>query len=76
MLDLSPKNFVFSKTFISDFSYIEIWLTDQNSKLLKLEDEIKITLVVNYNLTYKMTHYLFHYRDRISVKEYGIFVFC
>ena len=47
LLDISPKNFVFSKTFISEFSYIEIWHTDQNSKLLKLEDKIKITLVVN-----------------------------
>ena len=76
MLDISPKNFVFSKTFISEFSCIEIWLTDQNSELLKLEDKIKITLAVNKNLTYKMTHYSVHYRDRISVKGYGIFVFC
>ena len=76
MLDISPKIFVFFKTFISEFSYIEIWRTDQNSKLLKLEDKIKITLAVNKNLTYKMTHYSVHYRDRISVKGYGIFVFC
>ena len=26
LLDISPKNFIFSKTFNSEFSYIEIWL--------------------------------------------------
>ena len=47
LLDISPKSFVFSKTFDSKFSYIEVWFTDQNSKLLEIEDEINITLVVN-----------------------------
>ena len=26
LLDISPKNFIFLKTFNSEFSYIEIWL--------------------------------------------------
>ena len=34
LLYISPKNFIFKKTFNSEFSYIEIWFTDQNSKLL------------------------------------------
>ena len=29
-LDISPKNFIFLKTFNSEFSYIEVWFTDQN----------------------------------------------
>ena len=29
-LDISPKNFMFLKTFNSEFSYIEVWFTDQN----------------------------------------------
>ena len=37
LLDISPKNFIFLKLFNSEFSYIEIWLSDQNCKLLKLE---------------------------------------
>ena len=31
LLDISCENFIFLKTFGSEFSYIEAWLTDQNS---------------------------------------------
>ena len=47
LLDISPKNFMFLKTFNSEFSYIEVWFTDQNSKPLEIEDKINITLVIN-----------------------------
>ena len=33
--------------FDSEFSYIEVWFTDQISKPLEIEDEINITLVIN-----------------------------
>ena len=32
LLDISPQNFIFWNTFDSEFSYIEVWLFDQNSK--------------------------------------------
>ena len=41
LLDISPKNFTFLKTFDSEFSYIEVRFTDQNSKLLEIEDILK-----------------------------------
>ena len=47
LLDISPKSFIYLKTFNSEFSYIEVWFTDQNSKPLEIEDKIKITLVIN-----------------------------
>ena len=47
LLDISPKNFKFLKPFDSEFLYIEVWLTDQNSKPLETEDKRKITLVVS-----------------------------
>ena len=47
LLDISPKNFIFLKTFNSEFSYIKVWFTDQNSKLLEIDDKISITLVTN-----------------------------
>ena len=47
LLDISPKNFIFLKTFDSEFSYIEVWLTDQNFNPLEIEDKISITLVIN-----------------------------
>ena len=47
LLDISPKDFIFLKTFDSEFSYIEVWFTDQNSKPLEIENQINITLVIN-----------------------------
>ena len=41
LLDISPKRLN------SEFSYTEVWFTDQNSKPLDIEDKINITLVVN-----------------------------
>ena len=45
LLDISPTNFIFFRTFNSEFSSIEIWLTNENSKPLEIEDKISITLV-------------------------------
>ena len=42
LLDISPKKFIFLKTFNSEFSYIEIWFTDQIYKLLEIEDKSKL----------------------------------
>ena len=35
------------KTFNSEFSYIEVWFTDQNYKPLEIGDKMNITLVIN-----------------------------
>ena len=47
LLDISPKKLTFLKTFNSEFPYIEVWFTDQNSKSLEIEHKINITLVIN-----------------------------
>ena len=47
LLDISPKHFVFLKIFDSEFSYIEVWFTDENPRLLEMEDKINITLFIN-----------------------------
>ena len=47
LLDISSRNFIFLKAFDSEFSYIEVWFTDQNYKPLEIEDIINITLVIN-----------------------------
>ena len=47
LLDISLKIFIFSKTFNSEFSYFEVWFTDQNSCLLDIEDKININLIIN-----------------------------
>ena len=47
LLDISPENLIFLKTFDSEFFYIEVSFTDQNSNFLEIEDKIIITLVTN-----------------------------
>ena len=47
LLDISSKRFISLKTFDSEFSYNEVWFTDQNSKKLEIEDKTNITLVIN-----------------------------
>ena len=47
LLDILHENFIFLKTFDSEFSYIEVWFTDQNFNSLEIEDKIYITLVIN-----------------------------
>ena len=46
LLETSPTNLIFLKTFDSEFSYIEVWFTNQNSQPLETEDTINLTLVV------------------------------
>ena len=47
LLDNSPKNVIFLKTFDSKFSYLQVWSTNQNSKPLKIRNTINITLAFN-----------------------------
>ena len=34
------------KTTNAEFSFIEIWFTDQNNRSLEIEDNVKITLII------------------------------
>ena len=47
LLDISPKKYIFLKNFNSTFLDIQLWFTDQNSKLPEIEDKINITLFIN-----------------------------
>ena len=46
LLEISPKNHVFLKTFNSEFQEIKIWFTDQTSKPLEVEGKINVTLII------------------------------
>ena len=46
LLEISPKNHTFLKTFNSEFQSIEVWFTDKNGQPLKIEDSINLTLVI------------------------------
>ena len=47
LLDISPENLIFLKTFDSKFLCIELLFTDQNSNRLEIVDKINITLFIN-----------------------------
>ena len=53
LLDILPENFIFLKTFDSEFSYMEEWFTDQNSKPLRIGDKINLSSVINSSVKYK-----------------------
>ena len=44
---MSFKNFIFLKTFNSEFLCIEVWFIYQDSKRLEIENKIKISLAIN-----------------------------
>ena len=46
LLEISPTNHVFLKTFNSEFQDIEVWFREQNSQPLEVEYGIKLTLVI------------------------------
>ena len=47
LLDILLKHFIFLKAFNSEFSFIEVCVTDKNSKSRNIEDNININLVIN-----------------------------
>ena len=46
LLDISPSNHIFLKTFNSEYEESIVWFTDQNSKPLEIEDRINLTVVI------------------------------
>ena len=45
--DKNSENVLHLEITNSEFSYIEVWFTDQNCKPLEIEDKINIILVIN-----------------------------
>ena len=46
LLEISPSNHIFLKTFNSEFQKVEVWFTDQNNNPLEGEDKTNITLII------------------------------
>ena len=46
LLETSPTNHIFLKTFNLEYDEITVWFTDQNSQLLEIEDRINLTMIV------------------------------
>ena len=50
LLEISPTNHIFLKTFNSEYNEIEVWFTDQNSKPLKIEDRLNLAMVIKWKI--------------------------
>ena len=46
LLEISPPNLIFLKTFNSEYDEIKVWFTDRNSQPLEIEDKINLTIVI------------------------------
>ena len=46
LLEVSPTNLIFLKTYNSEYNEIEVWFTDQNSNPLEIDDRINLTMAI------------------------------
>ena len=46
LLEISPRNHIFLKTFNLEYDEIKVWFTDQNSQQLEIGDRIDLTMVI------------------------------
>ena len=46
LLEISPTNHIFLKTFNSEYDEIKVCFTDQNSHPLEIEDRINLRMVI------------------------------
>ena len=46
LLEISPINHIFLKTFNSEYDKIKVWFTDHISQPLEMEDRINLTMVI------------------------------
>ena len=49
LITVSPETLIMLKTVNTEFSFIEIWFTDQDNRLLEIEDSVNISLIVGIN---------------------------
>ena len=56
LLDISAQNFIFLKFFYSEFSCIEVWFTDQNSKPVEVEDKSCNLAILQHSVKFYYKH--------------------
>ena len=50
LINLSPHSLTMLGTKNTEFSFIKVWLTDQNSGPLEIEDNVNLTLIIGLTL--------------------------
>ena len=49
LITITPHSLTMLKTTNAEFSFIEIWFTDQNNRPLEIEDNVNITYIIGIN---------------------------
>ena len=50
LINIAPHSLTMLSTSNTEFSSIEVWFTDQNSKPFKMEDNVNLTLIIGLTL--------------------------
>ena len=46
LINISPNTLTIMNIIKTEFSFVEVWFTDQISKALEIEDNVNLTLVI------------------------------
>ena len=46
LINISPHSLMMMNTVNAEFSYVEVWFTNQASKALEIEDNVNLTLII------------------------------
>ena len=46
LINISPHSLTMMNTVNTEFSFVEVWFTDQGSKALEIEDKVNLTLTI------------------------------
>ena len=46
LINISPHSLTMMNTVNTEFSFVEVWFTDQASKALKIDDNVNLTLII------------------------------
>ena len=46
LINISPHSLAMRNTVNTEFSFVEVWFTDQTSKALEIEDNVNLTLII------------------------------
>ena len=49
LMTTSPHSLIMLKTVNTEFSFVEVWFTDQDNRPLENEDNVNITMIVGMN---------------------------
>ena len=46
LINISPHSLTMMNTVNTEFSFVQVWFTDQTSKAIEIEDNVNLTLII------------------------------